>query len=229
MPPAHTHDHDHHHHGDESDETLTKAIFTFAVLGAAGLIVALFTGRIALAVDSFHNLCEAPILGINRGARRREGEVRSRRWTCCILPLAPAISAFAAIVVAALFLFVAETNEELQGVWLACLLCLMSVGVNAFFAKKLHGHHHHDHSDSNVITAKLHLIGDMSASGVAAVAYFVIGATQGNTWLDPAAAILGIGLIVGFHVRPIMNSVSEFRRHQLPGHTGCVNSPPPQC
>lgn len=196
-------------------------MFVFGVLGALQLAVAVIGGRIALAVDGAHNLAESPILGLNRWARRMEGKSLPRVMTCYLLPLTPAISAVTAIAAAALFFVIEEPTSVSHGIWLACGLASISCAVNWRYAHKLHSH---SHDDSNAIAAKMHLFGDMAASGLAAIAYFGIGVSSGNLWLDPAAAIAGVLVIGAVHVKPIMNSLQEFMRHRGP-HDHCVNSP----
>lgn len=215
--------------GDEDDETLIAAMRAFAVVGTIGIVIAALTGRIALAVDSAHNICEVPILGSNRIARLMEVEDRSHIWTCLILPLVPALSACAAIGVAAVFLAFGQQNETLYAVWIACIVELLSLVTNGYFAKRLHSHHRDAEADANVVAAVRHLVGDTGAAAVAFVAYLIIWIAQDYVWLDPVAAYIGLGLIVGFHIEPIKKSLRAFWHHQQPGHSGCVNSPPSQC
>lgn len=226
MSHSHEHAHSHsdgcHHGEDASDKTLGHAIVAFLVLGSLQLIAAVLGGRIALGVDGAHNLAEAPILGLNRWARRKEGKSLSRLLTCYVLPLAPALSAVAAIAAACLFFLIESSHDESSAsIWFAFVLAGTSFAANWYYASKLHSH---AHDDSNVIAAKLHLFGDMAASGLATLAYLVIGLSAGNFWLDPVAAITGVVVITVVHIGPIKNSLREFMRHRGP-HDHCVNSP----
>ncbi len=219
---AHSHSDDCHHGNDASDKTLGRAIKVFLLLGTLQLLVAVLGGRIALAVDGAHNMAEAPILGLNRWARRKEGQKLSRLMTCYILPLAPALSALAAIAAACLFFLIESSHETASvGIWLAFVLAGSSFAVNWHYASKLHSH---AHDDSNAVAAKFHLFGDMAASGLATLAYLLIGLSKSNFWLDPIAAILGVVIITVVHIKPIKNSLVEFKRHHGV-HDNCVNSP----
>lgn len=220
MSHPHEHAHDHSDDGDASDKTLRQAIVVFGLLGSLQLLTALAGNRIALAVDGAHNLAEAPILGLNRWGRRMEGKKLSRLMTCYILPLVPALSAVAAIATVGLFFLLDASHNTDSGVWLAFGLACVSVATNWHYAHKLHSH---AHDDGNAVAAKLHLFGDMGASGLAAVAYLGIAVSHGNVWLDPVAAILGVLVVILVHIKPITNSLKEFYRHQ--GEHNCANSP----
>ena len=219
---AHSHSNDCHHGEDASDKTLGHAIVAFLLLGTLQLIVAVLGGRIALAVAGAENMAGAPILGLNRWARRKEGRSLSRLLTCYVIPLAPALSALAAIAAACLFFLIESSHDASSAsIWLAFALAGTSFAANWYYASKLHSH---AHDDSNAIAAKLHLFGDMAASGFATLAYLFIGLSAGNFWLDPLAAVAGVFMITVVHIGPIKNSLREFRRHRGP-HDNCVNSP----
>ncbi|HUC87278.1 MAG TPA: cation transporter [Candidatus Saccharimonadales bacterium] len=221
MSDGHSHELS-HRHGDSSDQTLWWAMVAFGLLGALQLTIAFLSVRIALAVDGLHNLSEISILGINRTARRLEGKSLGRVWTCWILPLAPAFSAILSVVGAIALLTLVHGYHTTDGVWLAFGLELASLTTNGWFALRLHAGHSHD--DANLVTAVAHLAGDSAVAGLAMVAYLIIALSQGNTYLDPIAAGVGVLIIVAVHIKPIRNSLREFRRHRRPEHD-CLHTP----
>jgi Co/Zn/Cd efflux system component len=222
--------HDHHDEadkprpGDAADRTFGRAMAVFGLLGAAQLVTALVSGRIALAVDGLHNIGEVPTLGVNRKARKMEQRVLGRIWTCWILPLAPTVSSLLSVVGAAVLLALARNYQATEAIWLAFGLELASLAANGLFAKKFHAGHTHD--DANVATAVAHLAGDSAVSGLGMLAYLIIGLSGGNTLLDPIAAVVGVVIIVGVHLKPIRNSLREFRKHRQPGHECKSNHDP---
>lgn len=217
---CHTHDgcdqgHD-SRHGDGSDKTLSWAMLAFGLLGLIQLAVALSSGRFALTVDGLHNVGEVPTLGINRYARRAEHSARKPVLTCWVLPLAPWFSSVLSVGGAIVLFAVADGYHNTNMVWLAAGLSLLSMMTNLGFARGLHAHHHDD--DANSFAAIMHLAGDTLASGLAVIAYVVIGLTGGNIWADPAAGLFGALIIAYVHRKPMINSIREFRRHRVPGH-----------
>lgn len=224
---AHSHSgaHSHPHKGDATDKTLGKAMWVFATLGTVQVVVALMAGRIALVADGFHNLFEVPTLGTNKWGRIKQAPEYSF-MSCRVLPLTPAISSVLAITVASAFVVGGFGSHGLEAVWVAFVLEVMSFAANAWGAKALHsgGDTKLEH-DNDRFTAISHLIADMGATGLAVVAYLIMGITQGHTWLDTLATIGGIILITVFHIKPIRRSVHEFRRHRQPEHS-CSNGPP---
>lgn len=215
---AHFHDsHDHHH--DAPDITLTSAMLVFMLVGVMQVALGLVAGHVALAVEGAHNAAETPILGFNRWARRQQGKALSRLVTCWLLPLTPAMSSLPAVAAAMTFFFVEDKTGH-SSIWLAVGLATVSLVVNLGYALRLH---RHEESDGNVVAAKLHLFGDAVASLLVMIAYLGIGLTSGNEWLDPAAAALGVVVIMLVHIKPVADSFRSLARHRNHLHEGCAN------
>lgn len=226
-PREHAHSHSGAHNrpqkGDATDMTLGKAMWVFAILGTVQVVVALMAGRIALVADGFHNLFEVPTLGTNKWGRIKQAPEYSF-MSCRVLPLTPAISSVLAITAASAFVVGGFGSHGLQAVWIAFVLEVMSFAANAWGAKALHSAGPELESDHDRFAAFQHLMGDMGATVLAMLAYLIIGLSQGNTWLDKWATILGIVVITIVHYKPVRKSISEFQRHRKLEHE-CSNSP----
>jgi len=200
---------------DRVEEILGEAAWAFAALGLVELCVAFLSHKVALGADGGHNALEFLILGISRRGHVGETESKISFWNCRVMPRTAELTSYGTVVVAAVLLWLSWGHETHQSGWLALSLVAVSTAVNAFYALKMH-----DHRDAgdNAHATWWHLVGDTIASGLAVVAYLIIG-LGGKVVVDPFAAIVGVLVIVIVHISPIKRGRRTARLHRIPGHT----------
>jgi cation diffusion facilitator family transporter len=208
-------------HDRHEFRTWCVVALTFAMMLAEVIGGTLF-GSMAVVADGWHMSTHAGALGIAafayRFARRHARDPRFSFGTGKLGELAAFASAVILALIALAIGYEAATRfaapvpiDFRQAIWLAAL----GLGVNLLSAwllfdhdEHLHGQtheHHHDHDhrdhhhhhDTNIRAAYVHVLADALTSVLAIVA-LSCGLLFGWVWMDPAMALIGVGVILSW-------------------------------
>jgi cobalt-zinc-cadmium efflux system protein len=199
--PHHDHAHRAHDHATRADHRENRLLLAFALTAAmlvAEAIGGLVSGSLALLADAGHMLVDAGALmfaWLGAYYAKRPADARRSFGYARLEVLVGYSNALAQ------FLLVAWIGSEavmrfatpepiLSGTML--LVALVGLVVNAIVLGALS----HDHSDLNVASARLHVLGDLLGSLGAVTAALVVR-YFGWLWADPAVSILVSLLILG--------------------------------
>jgi len=205
MSHAHHHDHDHahdaHDHAARGLSRENRLLLAFALTAAmlvAEAIGGIVSGSLALLADAGHMLVDAGALMFAwlgayyakrpADARRSFGYARLE----VLVGYSNALAQFLLVawIASEAVMRFATPEPILSGTML--LVALTGLVVNAIVLGTLS----HDHSDLNVASARLHVLGDLLGSLGAVVAALVVR-YLGWLWADPAVSILVSLLILG--------------------------------
>jgi cobalt-zinc-cadmium efflux system protein len=206
MSPAHSHNHDHDHdhgpaHATSASNREARLLLAFALTSAmlvAEAIGGIVSGSLALLADAGHMLVDAGALMFAwlgayyakrpPDARRSFGYARLE----VLVGYSNALAQFLLVawIAGEAVMRFATPEPILSGTML--LVALIGLVVNAIVLGTLS----HDHSDLNVASARLHVLGDLFGS-LGAVAAALVVRYFGWLWADPAVSILVSLLILG--------------------------------
>ena len=205
MSHAHHHDHDHahdaHDHAARGLSRENRLLLAFALTAAmlvAEAIGGIVSGSLALLADAGHMLVDAGALmfaWLGAHYARRPADARRSFGYARLEVLVGYSNALAQFLLVAWIaseavMRFATPEPILSGTML--LVALTGLVVNAIVLGTLS----HDHSDLNVASARLHVLGDLLGSLGAVVAALVVR-YLGWLWADPAVSILVSLLILG--------------------------------
>jgi cobalt-zinc-cadmium efflux system protein len=205
MSHAHHHDHDHathaHDHAKPAANRESRLLLAFALTAAmlvAEAIGGIVSGSLALLADAGHMLVDAGALlfaWLGAYYAKRPADARRSFGYARLEVLVGYSNALAQFLLVAWIaseavMRFATPEPILSGTML--LVALAGLVVNSIVLGTLS----HDHSDLNVASARLHVLGDLLGSLGAVVAALVVR-YLGWLWADPAVSILVSLLILG--------------------------------
>lgn len=194
------HGHSHHGHGDPAGFGRAFALGVALNLGFVGVELAcgLFAGSVALLADAGHNLSDVLGLVVAWGGTALARRPASPRFTYGLRK-----SSILAALANALFLLMAcggiaweavrrfAEPPPVSGV-VVMAVAAVGIAVNAvtasLFASGRHG-------DINIRAAYLHMVSDAAVSAAVVVAGALVLLT-GWTWIDPAASLIVVAVIL---------------------------------
>ena len=187
-----------------------------AAMMVAEIVGGFLFGSMAVVADGWHMSTHAGALAIAalayRFARRHAHDPRFSFGTGKVGELAAFSSAVILALIAGLIgyeavrrLYAPVAIDFAEATWLAAA----GLAVNLASAWLLferdhhhgqddHGHHHHGH-DTNIRAAYVHVLADAMTSVLAIVA-LLSGWLYGWVWMDPAMALVGVGVILSWSV-----------------------------
>lgn len=187
-----------------------------AAMMVAEIVGGFLFGSMAVVADGWHMSTHAGALAIAalayRFARRHAHDPRFSFGTGKVGELAAFSSAVILALIAGLIgyeavrrLYAPVAIDFAEATWLA----VAGLAVNLASAWLLfdrdhhhgqddHGHHHHGH-DTNIRAAYVHVLADAMTSVLAIVA-LLSGWLYGWVWMDPAMALVGIGVILSWSI-----------------------------
>ena len=193
--PGETHDHD---HAAVSSTKLAWAVALTLAFVVIEFIAGTFSHSLALMSDAGHNLTDAAALGFSWYALWIAKKPAGRSMTFGY----HRVGIFAALVNASSLVLIAlgilvegivrlihpEPSQGLVMIGVAAIAVVLNLTIGGW----MHGH---SHSDLNVRSAYLHMIGDaVSAAGVV-LAGILVAITHWQ-WIDPLVSLLIAGLIL---------------------------------
>ena len=199
---SHVHDHTHHHHHATPARRRESRLLIAFALTAAMLVVeavgGLISGSLALLADAGHMLVDAGALMFAwlgaYYAQRPADALRSFGYARLevLVGYSNALMQFALVawIAAEAAMRFAKPEPILSGTML--LVALTGLAVNAIVLNALS----HEHSDINMASARLHVLGDLLGS-LGAVGAALLVRYLGWLWADPAVSILVSLLILG--------------------------------
>jgi len=224
--------HDHVFGQDERKDGEARTMAVIALTAAtmvAEVAAGLVTGSMALLADGLHMASHTAALGLAafayRYARRHAGDPRFSFGTGKVNALAGFTGAIF-LLVFALWMAVECIGRFLEPVPIdfdvALFVAVGGLLINGLCAVILgFGHHHHQdgvghvHRDHNLWSAYLHVLADALTSLVAIVA-LLAGKYYDAVWLDPAAAMVAMVLVVRWSVTLIRDSAKVLLDWQGP-------------
>ncbi|BDC99768.1 cation diffusion facilitator family transporter [Persicobacter psychrovividus] len=205
------HHHGHHHHSSQlNGRNLFLTILLNIGITAVQIVVAIFTGSLALLTDAAHNFSDALSIVISWGANRMSqkqpdghatyGYYRAEILSALINGLALLIIAGVLLYESLLRLISGATGSLNNPLWIlaAAAFSVVANGISVLLL-------HHDAKDSlNIRSAYLHLLTDLMTSiaviiGAAAMWFFEI------YWLDAAIAT-GISAYLVYSSYPLLKN-----------------------
>lgn len=180
------------------DGRLLVSLGLNVVITIAEVVGGLMAGSLALLSDAAHNLSDVAALGLALVARRLGRRPPTMRHTYGLKRaevIAALVNALTLVAVSALIARAAV--ERLQHPvpverGLMLVVALVALGANAGSVFLLR---HHDTRDVNVRSAFLHLAQDALASFAVVIAALLSG-TPAGVYLDPAAALLVVAVVL---------------------------------
>ena len=198
---GHGHDHGHHHGHSHAPASFGRAFAIGVTLNAVFVGVeagyGLAAGSMALVADAGHNLSDvlglliawtASVLANRPPSARFTYGFKSSSILAALANAAMLLVAVGAIGVEAVRHLI-RPEPVAGGVVMA--VAAVGIAVNTFTALLFMGGRHHD---INIRGAFLHMAGDALVSAAVVLAGFLIQRT-GQTWIDPAASLLVLGVI----------------------------------
>jgi len=214
---SHHHGHSHSHHDfDPSDlhERKTKVVVILtAITMVIEIIAGYFTHSMALVAEGWHMTTHVFAIGLTYiayvAARKYADTEHYSFKKGKLLSLSGFTSAILLLLVAAYVLF--ESIERIfhQGeiqYFEAIIIAFIGLVVNLISAAFLH--HDHEHSDTNIRAAYIHVLAD-GLTGVTAIIALLCAKYFNLNWLDAASGILGSIVIASWSFSLIGNSGKE--------------------
>ena len=197
---------------------LSWALFLNAAIVIAQIVAGAIAHSVGLISDAAHNLADVAAVALAlfavRTARRRPNARRSFGYHRA--PILAAQANAAALLVTTGLLAVEGVRRlldpsEVQG-GIVLVVALIALAGNLVAAKVVHGH-----TDLNMRSAYLHLIGDAATSAGAGVGGAVILITDGTYWVDPAVS-LAIGALIGYRAMGLLREANGVLLEGVPAH-----------
>ena len=218
----HSHSHGHSHDFDPSDlhESKTRiVVFITAFTMVLEIIFGYYTHSMALIAEGWHMTTHVFAIGLTWIAyvtARKYAETEHYSFKKAkLLSLSGYTSAIILLFVAGYVMFesierIFQTGEIMynQAIMVAIIGLVVNV-ISAFFL-----HHDHEHTDTNIRAAYIHVLADGITSLTAIVA-LVLGKFLHLSWVDALSGIIGSIVIASWSFNLIRNSgkeLVEFKR-----------------
>jgi len=228
-PAAHRHD-----RGADVVAGRERLLFVVLVLNlvivAAQAVVGVLADSVGLLADAGHSLTDVAAVAVSLYAlrlTRRPATARRSYGFHRSTVLAAQANAAALLAVTGLIGYLGVRGlldpPDVEGGWVlaaAVVSALVNGVAAAMLARRGSGHRHRPgsargHTDLNMRSATLHMVGDAATSAGVAVTAVVILVTGGFQWLDPAVS-LAIGLLIAVQAVRLVGETTDVLLESTP-------------